>query len=169
MVSNKKRSPFRLNLYTFVLFLLVYVDDIIVTSSSASVVIAQLRAKFALKHLGCLSYFLGVKVHPTPDGLFPCQRKYITDLLAKAGMSDCKPASTPLSASPSECHNIVGNLQYLNLNVQMLVNVQMLLAKAGMLCLCNEQRLLVGPHVNACIGILRVPPLMATISRLCLH
>ena len=47
-----------------VVFLLVYVDDIIVANSSQDVVDAMLRglrADFALKDLGPLHYFLGIE------------------------------------------------------------------------------------------------------------
>lgn len=113
------------------LYLLVYVDDIIVTGSSCtklSKLIITLAARFSLKDLGCLSYFLGVEVIPSAAGMFLSQRKYITDLLHKSGMADAKPASTPLSASvpllkdsgdllpsPTEYRALVGSLQYLTL------------------------------------------------------
>ncbi|GKV32028.1 hypothetical protein SLEP1_g40665 [Rubroshorea leprosula] len=61
-----------------------------------------------------------------PDGLFLCQTKYIFDLLARTGMSDCNAAATPMSprqklaASDSppyldstQYRSIVGALQYL--------------------------------------------------------
>ena len=113
------------------LYLLVYVDDIIVTGNSSaelSKLIATLAARFSLKDLGYLSYFLGVEVIPSTAGLFLSQRKYITDLLHKSGMANTKPASTPLSASvhllkdsgdllpsPTEYRALVGSLQYLSL------------------------------------------------------
>ncbi|WVZ13326.1 hypothetical protein V8G54_017856 [Vigna mungo] len=117
------------------LYLLVYVDDIIVTGSSSielSNLISTLAARFSLKDLGCLNYFLGVEVIPSAipsaTGLFLSQRKYITDLLHKSGMADTKPASIPLSASaqllkdsgdllpcPTEYLALVGSLQYLSL------------------------------------------------------
>ena len=114
------------------LYLLVYVDDIIVTRSSpaeVSTLIATLAARFSLKDLGCLNYSLGVEVIPSTAGIFISQRKYITDLLHKPGMAaDTKPTSTPLSAtnkllkdsgdflpSPTEHQALVGSLQYLSL------------------------------------------------------
>jgi len=113
------------------LYLLVYVDDIIVTGSSpaeVSTLIATLVARFSLKDLGCLNYFLGVEVIPSTPGIFLSQRKYITDLLHKSGMADTKPTSTPLPATdkllndsddllPSsiEYRALVGSLQYLSL------------------------------------------------------
>ena len=53
------------------IYLLVYVDDIIVVSSSASAtdrLVHQLRTPFALKDLGPLHYFLGVEVQQLPQG-----------------------------------------------------------------------------------------------------
>jgi len=51
------------------LYLLVYVDHIIVTGSSPAEV-STLAAHFSLKDLGCLNYFLGVEVIPSTAGIF---------------------------------------------------------------------------------------------------
>ncbi|PNY16224.1 hypothetical protein L195_g012939 [Trifolium pratense] len=98
------------------------------SSADLSSLIATLAARFSLKDLGYLNYFLGVEVIPSAAGMFLSQRKYITDLLHKSGMADAKPASTPLSAttqllknsgdplpSPTEYRALVGSLQYLSL------------------------------------------------------
>jgi hypothetical protein len=61
------------------IFMLIYVDDIIVTSSSSEAVAAllrDLRSEFALKDLGNLSYFLGIEVTPTQGGILLKQEKY---------------------------------------------------------------------------------------------
>jgi histone deacetylase 1/2 len=82
------------------IFLLIYVDDIIVTSSSDKAITALLQdliSDFAIKDLGPLHYFLGIEVQPLHDGLILTQAKYVAELLEKAGMSDCKSAPTPLS------------------------------------------------------------------------
>lgn len=50
------------------IYLIVYVDDIILTSSGSHALnelIQQLASRFGLKDLGFLSYFLGVEVLPT--------------------------------------------------------------------------------------------------------
>jgi hypothetical protein len=60
------------------LFVLVYVDDIIVASSSQDATDALLRdleKEFALKDLGNLYYFLGISVKRTSDGLILSQEK----------------------------------------------------------------------------------------------
>lgn len=84
------------------IFVLVYVDDIIVASSSQDVVsslLHDLKMDFALKDLGDLNYFLGIEVKKISDGLVLSQDKYTHDILKRMGMSTCKPAPTPLSTS----------------------------------------------------------------------
>jgi hypothetical protein len=83
------------------MFLLIYVDDIIVASSSQEATAAlqwklQLQSEFALKDLGDLHYFLGIEVKRIPQGIVLSQGKYTSDLLKKVGMVDCKPVNTPL-------------------------------------------------------------------------
>lgn len=72
--------------------MLVYVDDLLLTGSSSQLVtqvVTQLSSSFALKDLGSLHFFLGIEAISTPQGLVLSQHKYATDLLVKAGMSDC--------------------------------------------------------------------------------
>ncbi|CAN6711647.1 unnamed protein product [Malus baccata var. baccata] len=67
-------------------FVLVYVDDIIVTGPSTSAckhVISQLSSLFPIKDLGALHYFLGIEVHRSSKDIFISQTKYILDLLKK--------------------------------------------------------------------------------------
>jgi hypothetical protein len=62
------------------------------------------------------------------DGLFLSQRQYATDLLHRAGMSDCHPVATPVDtqaklsgydgdplADATEYRSLAGALQYLTL------------------------------------------------------
>ncbi|KAL8153611.1 hypothetical protein V2J09_011371 [Rumex salicifolius] len=53
--------------------------------------IANLAAKFSLKDLGHLNYFLDVEVISPSSGIFLSQRKYIQDVLQKVGMLTAKP------------------------------------------------------------------------------
>ena len=110
-------------------YILIYVDDIIINGTSTAVVkqvTDRLAAKFSLKDLSELSYFLGLEAYRTPAGLHLTQTKYITDLLRKTNMADAKPVATPMSSSqvrilhsgdllpnPSEYRATVGSLQYL--------------------------------------------------------
>jgi histone deacetylase 1/2 len=84
----------------YTMFVLVYVDDIIVASSSqeaTNALLKDLEKDFALKYLGDLHYFLGIEVKTLPDGLKLSQERYATDMAKRAGMSNCKAINTPLS------------------------------------------------------------------------
>jgi hypothetical protein len=100
--SKAGTSLFMFHQGSIQMYLLIYVDDIIVASSSSPAVDALLNqllcTDFALKDLGPLSYFLGIKVAKTPNGLVLTQDKYTSDILARASMQTCKPMKTPLAA-----------------------------------------------------------------------
>ncbi|PNX59102.1 hypothetical protein L195_g059521, partial [Trifolium pratense] len=51
---------------------------------------------FEMKDLGPLSYFLGLEVLSSSDGLFLSQAKYASDLVSRACLTDCKIEQTPL-------------------------------------------------------------------------
>jgi histone deacetylase 1/2 len=81
---------------------LVYVDDIIVTSSSnkaISALLQDLSSTFALKDLGDLHFFLGIEVKKINQGIILTQEKYDSDLLNRFGLKGCKTLPTPLSTS----------------------------------------------------------------------
>jgi histone deacetylase 1/2 len=84
------------------MFMLIYVDDIIVVSSSSAAVTAlltDLRMNFALKDLGSLHYFLGIEVKHVPNGVLLSQEQYVLDVLQRVGMGECKSVTTPISTS----------------------------------------------------------------------
>jgi histone deacetylase 1/2 len=131
--SKADTSLFFLRKGSLVMFVLVYVDDIIVASSSpgaTATLLKKLKEDFALKDLGDLHYFLGIEVSKTRDGIILTQEKYANDVLKRVGMIHCKPVSSPLSTSeklsryegtalgPKDSTNyrsVVGALQYLTL------------------------------------------------------
>jgi histone deacetylase 1/2 len=85
-----------------VIYLLIYVDDIIVARSSVASTEALLKdfqADFALKDLGELHYFLGIEVKKVCSGILLTQQKYTSDLLHRVGMTCCKPMNTPMSST----------------------------------------------------------------------
>jgi len=112
-----------------IIYLLVYVDDIIITSNSSSQVshlVIALRKVFELKDLGALSYFLGIQILPSKFGLTLCQFKYALDVLHKFKMETSKPTKTPccpnvhltpfdgsILSDPSKYRSMVGAFQYL--------------------------------------------------------
>ncbi|XP_023769207.1 uncharacterized mitochondrial protein AtMg00810-like [Lactuca sativa] len=110
-------------------YLLLYVDDIILTTSSPILkqhLVSCLSHEFSMKDLGPLHYFLGIVVTRNPGGLFLSQQTYATDILRRANMKDCNSVATPvdsegkLSQSPGDLiddpttyRSLAGALQYL--------------------------------------------------------
>ena len=79
--------------------MLIYLDDIIVASSSqeaTSALLKNLKSEFTLRDLEELHYFLGIKVKMTHDRILLTQEKYATGILKHVGTKDCKHSSTPL-------------------------------------------------------------------------
>ncbi|KAK4424667.1 Retrovirus-related Pol polyprotein from transposon RE1, partial [Sesamum alatum] len=84
------------------MYILIYVDDIIIISSSPSATerfLSQLQADFAVKDLGTLHYFLGIEARHTSHGLILTQHKYIKDLLTRTNMLHSKGVPTPMVPS----------------------------------------------------------------------
>ncbi|GJY12893.1 ribonuclease H-like domain-containing protein [Tanacetum coccineum] len=80
-----------------VAYLLIYVDDIILTASSPALlqqIIASLHKEFDMTDLGALNYFLGIFADRFSTGLFLSQRKYALQLLERAHMVNCNPSRT---------------------------------------------------------------------------
>lgn len=112
-------------------YVLVYVDDILITGTNPQMVqrvIDELANRFSIKDMGHISYFLGIEARRTSQGLHLMQKKYVIDLLTKTNMLHAKPVATPLASSPKltlnsgttlsdprEYRQIVGSLQYLAL------------------------------------------------------
>ncbi|GKC24621.1 ribonuclease H-like domain-containing protein, partial [Tanacetum coccineum] len=109
-------------------YLLLYVDDIVLTASSTALlqrIIASLHAEFSMTDLGPLNYFLGVSVTRNTSGMFLSQQKYATEVLERAGMLTCNPCRTPVDtdsklaaagdpvSDPTLYRRLAGALQYL--------------------------------------------------------
>jgi len=79
----------------------VYVDDMVLAGKDKAKmkkVKEELSAKFDIKDLGKLSYFLGILItqHQEKE-TWMGQPMYTERLLNQMGMSDCKPVKTPMS------------------------------------------------------------------------
>lgn len=110
-------------------YLLLYVDDIVLTASSDTLlqeIISTLSREFAMTDLGQLHHFLGIQVTRNSHGLFLDQSQYAKDILSRASMSSCKPCTTPVDISaklsatdgdlfsdPTLYRSLAGALQYL--------------------------------------------------------
>lgn len=107
----------------------LYVDDIVYTSSSQALINefkAEMMGTFDMSDLGLMSYFLGLEVHQTTEGIFVTQRKYVADLLNQLNMGQCKHVETPMGVNekfqieddaeltdPGIYRSLIGKLLYL--------------------------------------------------------
>jgi hypothetical protein len=114
-------------------YLLLYVDDIILSASTTTLlhqIIANLKFAFALKDVGPVSYFLSVDVRRTATGFTLSQAAYAVDLLERVDMANCKPVPTPADTKSKQStsagaqlkpqdaswyRSMAGTLQYLTL------------------------------------------------------
>jgi hypothetical protein len=129
--SKADSSLFIYNHHGAKAYLLLYVDDMILSASTAPLlrhVIARLHAAFAVKDMGPIKHFLGITVRRSAEGFFLTQCSYAEELLERAGMSNCKPVATPadtngkvsasegnLLADATTYRSIAGALQYLTI------------------------------------------------------
>lgn len=137
--------------------MLVYVDDIIVASSSQEAVDALLHdldTEFAIKDLRELQYFLGIQVQRKKGELLMTQERYATDILKRVNMQLCKPVHTPLPTAEklsvtsgtklgnedsTRYRSIVGALQYLTLTNQIYHSQSIKFVSS-----CIHQQLIIG-------------------------
>jgi len=88
---------------TDMIYLLLYVGDIVLTASSPALLrrtFQALQLEFSMKDLGELHHFLGMCVERHGSGLLLTQRQYMLEILDRAGMAECKPCSTPVDTNP---------------------------------------------------------------------
>ena len=75
------------------IYLVVYVDDIVITGSdqnSIQKLKQHIFTHFQTKDLGKLKYFLEIEIVQSSSDVVLSQRKYALDILEETGMLDCK-------------------------------------------------------------------------------
>jgi len=90
--SKVDTSLFILSFNGAIFYLLVYVDDILLTGSNSTLLqclIILLSSEFKLRDLGSIHFFLGIEVKSTSMGLLLSQHKYTLDIIQRAGMTSC--------------------------------------------------------------------------------
>ena len=127
--SRTDPSLFVFNNGKQLIYILLYVDDIIITGSTTTLIettISALSSAFDISDLGQLHHFLGLSVTYNDTGLFLNQQNYVTDILHRASMTNCNPCNTPVDtksklaadegppvSDPSLYRSLAGALQYL--------------------------------------------------------
>lgn len=85
-----------------ILFVCLYVDDIIYMSSSQDLILefkSNMKSMFQMYALSILSYFFGLEVKQEGSGIFVTQRKHVEDLLLQFNMEDYKTDTTPMATN----------------------------------------------------------------------
>jgi len=111
------------------IYLVEYVDDIVLTSSDhhgISQVNQDLCEHFQTKDFGKLRYFLGIEVAQSNNGIIISQRKYALDILEEIRLMYSKFVDTPMDpnvkllpnqgeplSDPEKYKRLVGKLNYL--------------------------------------------------------
>jgi hypothetical protein len=112
-----------------VLLVCLYVDDLIFTGNSSSMINEFKKAmarEFEMTDIGLMAYYLGIEVKQGEDGIFISQEGYAKEVLKKFNMSNCKSVCTPVECGvklskhedgekvdPTLFKSLVGSLRYL--------------------------------------------------------
>jgi hypothetical protein len=107
----------------------VYIDDLIILEKSITEVSSfktEMMEIFRMNDLGPLSYYLGIEVKQSAEGISLSQCTYATKLLEKTGMKDCNPCAVTMepklklskngdnsSVDQTDYRSLIGSLRYL--------------------------------------------------------
>ncbi|XP_019191011.1 PREDICTED: uncharacterized protein LOC109185527 [Ipomoea nil] len=120
------------------LYFLVYVDDILIMGSNSDRVTAlidKLALEFKVRDMGVPSFFLVIEIVPLSGGMLLSQKRYMKDILKRAGMVDCKPVVSPVSsakitdevvvpyADPTQYRSLACALQYLTVTLNLSLRI----------------------------------------------
>jgi Reverse transcriptase (RNA-dependent DNA polymerase) len=142
-------SVFRGAMAGAVVYLLIYVDDILVVSASIQAAVLakkSLGALYTVKDLGEVEYFLGVKVERERGRLNLSQESYIHSVLERYGMQDCKPVLTPMVQSS----DLMATSQRSEIEASRMVGVPFREAIGSLLYLAIRTR----PDISVAVSIL---------------
>jgi hypothetical protein len=91
-------NVYMLRTTNYVMILVLYVDDLLITGSSASTIALVkyiLHDRFSMMDMGPLHLFLGLEISQDASSIKISQDKYVKDLLDRFHMTDYKSAPTP--------------------------------------------------------------------------
>jgi len=85
-----------------VVLILLYVDDLLITENNDEIIqecISKLKATFEMIYLSLLHYSLRMQVYQYKDCTYLSQSKYISNILQKFEMKECRYVVIPISPS----------------------------------------------------------------------
>jgi hypothetical protein len=77
----------------------VYVDDLIITGTTADEIVrfkAEMKQQFKMADLGLLTFYLRLEVQQSFGGIGLCQAHYVVRILEAVGMVDCNSTQTSM-------------------------------------------------------------------------
>ncbi|KAI3804384.1 hypothetical protein L1987_25878 [Smallanthus sonchifolius] len=126
---SKEQSVYRKTCGKHLLILAVYVDDLLITGTSLSIINEfkkGMATKFEMSDLGLLTYYLGIEVSQSDVGITIKQESYAQRILKETGMLTCNPTQVPMEPGtklskakkedeidPTQYRKVVGCLRYL--------------------------------------------------------
>ncbi|KAG7533498.1 Zinc finger CCHC-type [Arabidopsis thaliana x Arabidopsis arenosa] len=99
---SKEPSVYRKEVKEHLLIIAVYVDDLFVTGTSLEIIKEfkkEMSSNFEMSDLGKLTYYLGIEVTQSNEGIVLNQNRYALKILEEAGMKNCNPVRTPMDPS----------------------------------------------------------------------
>ncbi|KAG7578674.1 Integrase catalytic core [Arabidopsis thaliana x Arabidopsis arenosa] len=98
---SKEPSLYRKQVNCDLLLVAVYVDDLLVTGSSLSLILdfkKGMASKFEMSDLGLLTYYLGIEVIQHKGGIVLKQSRYAEKILGECNMKECNAVHTPMAS-----------------------------------------------------------------------
>jgi hypothetical protein len=126
-MENVDKTLFTLNYGSDFLLVQIYVDNIIFGGFSHSLVSRfqeMIEKEFQIFMMGALTFFLGIQVTQTKQGIFIYQAKYMNDLMKKFNMAELKLVSMLMSMAtslgPDEDGETVDQREYKSIIISLL-------------------------------------------------
>jgi hypothetical protein len=126
-MENVDKTLFTLNYGSDFLLVQIYVDNIIFGGFSHSLVSRfqeMIEKEFQIFMMGELTFFLGIQVKQTKQGIFIYQAKYTKDLMKKFNMAELKLMSMLMSMAtslgPDEDGETVDQREYRSIIISLL-------------------------------------------------
>ncbi|KAG7584577.1 Integrase catalytic core [Arabidopsis suecica] len=99
---SKEPSIYRKKEREEFLVVAVYVDDLLVTGSDLEIILEfkkGMARNFEMSDLGKLTYYLGIEVTQSENGILLNQERYAKKILEETGFADCNAVHVPMCAN----------------------------------------------------------------------
>jgi len=129
--SNIDRCLYKLDKDGRVVYILVYVDDLLIAGSDDAIIgdiVKAIQSEFEIKDLGDVQKYIGIEVSKDETGdYFVSQTSYIEKIVKEAGLTDAKTSKIPLdpgyeklkcddACDDKEYRKLIGMLLYVSVN-----------------------------------------------------